>query len=128
MELFIMLTTKQFFILLITGLLAGAIAGAMGVGGAIIIIPFLVFFLGMEQHEAQGTSLLVLVFPVGIFAVMEYSKQGYVNYKFAAVLILAFLLGSYLGSKFAVNVPAKTLQKIFAVLLLVIGTKMLLGK
>ena len=128
MELFIMFTTKQFFILLITGLLAGAIAGAMGVGGAIIIIPFLVFFLGMEQHEAQGTSLLVLVFPVGIFAVMEYAKQGYVNYKFAAVLILAFLLGSYLGSKFAVNVPAKTLQKIFAVLLLVIGTKMLLGK
>jgi uncharacterized membrane protein YfcA len=128
MELFIMFTTKQFIILLITGLLAGAIAGAMGVGGAIIIIPFLVFFLGMEQHEAQGTSLLVLVFPVGIFAVMEYAKQGYVNYKFAAVLILAFLLGSYLGSKFAVNIPAKTLQKIFAVLLLVIGTKMLLGK
>lgn len=128
MQLLIMLTTKQILILLMTGLLAGLIAGAMGVGGAIIIIPFLIFFLGMTQHEAQGTSLMVLVFPVGIFAVMEYAKKGYVNYKFAIVLILAFVVGSYIGSKFAVNVPAKTLQKIFAVMLLIIGTKMLLGK
>jgi uncharacterized protein len=128
MEFLIMITTKQLLILLITGLLAGLIAGAMGVGGAIIIIPFLVYFLGMTQHEAQGTSLMVLVFPVGIFAVMEYAKSGYVNYKFAVILILAFLVGSFLGSKFAVNVPAKTLQKFFAILLLVIGAKMLLGK
>jgi uncharacterized protein len=59
---------------------------------------------------------------------MEYAKNGYVNYKFAVILILAFLIGSYLGSKFAINISAKTLQKIFAALLLIIGTKMLLGK
>ena len=122
------MTVQQILILLITGLLAGFVSGSMGVGGAIIIVPFLVFFLGLTQHQAQGTSLMVLVFPVGIFAVMNYAKSGYVNFKFAAFLIVAFLLGSYFGSMLAVNVPAKVLQKIFAVLLLVLGVKILIGK
>jgi uncharacterized protein len=128
MELFIMITTKQFIILSIIGLLAGLIAGTMGVGGAIVIVPFLVLFLGLTQYEAQGTSLFVLVFPIGIFAVMNYAKNGYVNYKFAVILIITFMLGSYLGSQVALNIPEKTLQKIFAILLLLIGTKILFSK
>ncbi|HEY9124001.1 MAG TPA: sulfite exporter TauE/SafE family protein [Bacteroidales bacterium] len=123
-----MLTAKQVILLVITGLLAGMVSGALGVGGAIIIIPFLVFFLGLSQQQAQGTSLMILVFPVGIFAVMNYAKNGYVNYPFALIVILAFLLGSYIGSVFAVNLPEKALQKGFAILLLFIGIKMLLGK
>ncbi len=122
------MTLQQIIILLITGLLAGFVSGAMGVGGAIIIVPFLVFFMGMTQHQAQGTSLMVLVFPVGIFAVLNYFKSGYINMKFAIFLIIAFLLGSYLGSLLAVHVPAKVLQKIFAFLLIIIGVKLLLGK
>lgn len=123
-----MLTAKQVILLVITGLLAGMVSGALGVGGAIIIIPFLVFFLGLSQQQAQGTSLMILVFPVGIFAVLNYAKNGYVNYPFALIVILAFLLGSYIGSVFAVQLPEKVLQKGFAILLLFIGIKMLLGK
>jgi len=122
------MTTYQVLILVLTGILAGFVAGAAGVGGAIIIVPFLVFFLGMSQHEAQGTSLAVLLLPVGIFAVMNYAKNGYVNYKFAIILVIAFIAGSYFGSLAAVHIPEKTLQKGFALLLLVVGIKMLFGK
>jgi uncharacterized membrane protein YfcA len=119
------MTTNQILLLLLTGSLAGLIAGIMGVGGAIIIVPFLVFFLGLSQHEAQGTSLAVLLLPVGIFAVINYAKQGYVNYKFAAALVISFVIGSYFGSMFALKLPDKVLHKIFAVLLIAIGVKML---
>jgi uncharacterized membrane protein YfcA len=121
------MTVQQIVILVFTGLLAGLVSGTMGVGGAIIIVPFLVFFLGMSQHLAQGTSLAVLLFPVGIFAVLTYAKNGYINFKFAIILILAFLVGSYVGSLVAVNLPEKMLQRIFAVLLIVVGAKMLIG-
>lgn len=122
------MSVNQIVLLIIAGLLGGFVSGTMGVGGAIIIVPFLVFFLGLTQHQAQGTSLMVLVLPVGIFAVLNYAKNGYVNYKFAFILVLAFVAGSYLGSLLAVNMPAKTLQKVFAVLLLIVGTKMLIEK
>jgi uncharacterized membrane protein YfcA len=122
------MAVNQIFILLAIGLMAGLVSGAMGVGGAIIIVPCLVFFMGLTQHQAQGTSLAVLVFPVGIFAVMNYAKNGFVNIKFAAVLIVAFLLGAYLGSALAVNIPERIMQRIFAVILLFVGAKMLIGK
>lgn len=122
------MTINQILLLLLTGALAGFTAGAMGIGGAIIIIPFLVFLLGMGEHAAQGTSLAVLLFPVGIFAVINYAKNGFVNYKFAAILILAFVIGSYFGSLVAVHVPEKILQKSFAILLILVGIKMLAGK
>ena len=98
-----MMTVNQIIILLATGLIAGFVSGAMGVGGAIVIVPCLVFFLGLSQQTAQGTSLAVLVFPVGIFAVINYAKNGYINFKFATVLIVAFLLGAYLLQDAAVG-------------------------
>ena len=111
------------------GLLAGFIAGGLGVGGGIIIVPALVLIFGMTQHQAQGTSLAVLAVPVGfIAAAYNYHKQGYINYKFALVLVLTFLIGSYIGSRLSVNIPAKTLKKAFGVLMLVAGVKMILGK
>lgn len=122
------MSVNQILILLLTGILAGFVSGAMGVGGAIIIVPFLVFFLGLTQHEAQGTSLAVLLLPVGIFAVINYAKNGFVNYKFALVLIVAFVIGSYIGSALIINLPDKIIQKSFAVLLLIMGIKMLFGK
>jgi hypothetical protein len=122
------MTINQILFLLLTGSLAGLVSGAMGVGGAIIIVPFLVFFLGLNQHEAQGTSLAVLLLPVGIFAVINYAKSGFVNYKFALVLIIAFLAGSYIGSIVAVNIPDKILQRSFALLLIIVGVKMFFGK
>jgi uncharacterized membrane protein YfcA len=115
-------------VLLVVGLMAGIVSGIMGVGGAIIMVPAMVFFLGMTQHNAQGTSLAVLLFPVGVFAVLNYYKRGFVNFKFAFVLIIAFVIGSYFGSALAVNIPDKILKKIFAVLLLFVGARMFFAK
>jgi hypothetical protein len=122
------MTIQNLIILLITGLLAGFVSGALGIGGAIIIVPFLVFFVGMTQLHAQGTSLAVLLFPVGIFAVINYARNGYVNYKYATILILAFMLGGYLGSLLSVNLSEKFLQKAFAILLLIVGAKLFFSK
>jgi len=118
----------QLLILAAIGILAGFIGGSMGVGGGIIIIPALMIFLGFSQKEAQGTSLAVLTMPVAFMAAFNYYKGGYINMKFAAIMIVTFVIGSYFGSKFALSIPASTLKKIFAILLLVIGVKMLLGK
>jgi uncharacterized protein len=127
-EIINFMTINQIILLLLTGTLAGFVSGAMGVGGAIIIVPFLVFFLGLTQHEAQGTSLAVLLLPIGIFAVINYAKNGLVNYKFAAVLVVSFVIGSYVGSILAIHIPDKIMQKAFALLLIIVGLKMFFGK
>ncbi|MBN2523247.1 MAG: sulfite exporter TauE/SafE family protein [Bacteroidales bacterium] len=119
---------QNFILLCLTGILAGVIAGGMGVGGGILIVPVLVFLFGMTQHEAQGTSLAVLLPPVSILALISYHKKGFVNYKFAAILIVTFIIGSYLGGLFAVNLPEKELKRIFGMLLLLAGIKMIFEK
>ncbi len=120
---------NQIITLAIVGLLAGFIAGGLGVGGGIIIVPALVFFFGMTQHQAQGTSIAVLAVPIGFLtAAINYHKKGLINYKFALVLIATFLIGSYLGSLISVNIPAKSLKKAFGILMLIAGVKMILGK
>jgi len=110
-------------ILIAIGLIAGTLSGLLGIGGAIVIVPALVYFLGFNQHLAQGTSLAVI--PVTIFAAYNYFKAGQVNVKFALILAACFLIGSLVGSKFALNVPANILKKIFGVLLLFVAAKML---
>ncbi len=119
---------QNFILLCLTGIVAGVVAGGMGVGGGIIIVPVLVLFFGMTQHEAQGTSLAVLLPPVSILALISYHKKGFVNYKFAMILIVAFMIGSYLGGLFAVRLPERELKKIFGVLLLLAGVRMIFGK
>jgi uncharacterized membrane protein YfcA len=115
-------------ILLAIGLITGVMAGMLGIGGAIIMIPALAFFLGLSQQSAQGTSLAVMLPPVGIIAAYNYYKAGHVNIKFAIILAITFLVGSYFGSKFALNLPQATLKKIFAVLLLLVAARMLFSK
>ncbi|PLX11270.1 MAG: permease [Marinilabiliales bacterium] len=119
---------NEIVLLVIIGFIAGIVGGSLGLGGGIIIVPALVFILGFTQHHAQGTSLAVLLFPVGILAVINYSKSGYVNFKFAAILIVAFVLGSYIGSEISVHLPDKILKKVFAIFLLLISIKMLFNK
>jgi uncharacterized membrane protein YfcA len=118
---------QQIALLSLAGLLAGFIAGGMGVGGGIIIVPALVFLFGFTQHEAQGTSLAVLLPPISFLAVIKYHQKGYIDYKFAAILAITFFLGSFLGGLFAVHLPAKALTKIFGVLMLIAGAKMIFG-
>ncbi len=122
------MTASQLIILLLTGLLAGFVSGAMGVGGEIIIVPSLVFLLGMSQHEAQGTSLGVLVLPVVALGAWNYYKNGYLNVRFAIVLIIAFVLGGVLGSQVAIMLPDRLLRKIFGGVVLILALKMIFGK
>jgi uncharacterized membrane protein YfcA len=119
---------QHLLLLCLTGILAGIIAGSMGVGGGILIVPALVLIFGMTQHEAQGTSLAVLLPPVSILALISYHKKGFVNYKFALILIITFIIGSYLGGLFAVSIPEKELKKIFGILLLLASIKMIFEK
>jgi uncharacterized protein len=122
------MTITQFIILAILGIISGILAGTLGIGGAIIVIPTLVYVLGMSQHEAQGTSLAFMLPPVGILAVWGYYKEGFVNWKFALVLALTFFIGAYLGSVLSVNIPEKILRKAFGILLLIVSAKMILSK
>jgi uncharacterized protein len=122
------MTVQEILILLLTGLLAGFLSGTMGVGGGIIIIPSLVFLLGVSQHQAQGTSLLVFTFPVFLLAVLNYARGGNVNYRYALILVIAFLAGSYIGSRLAVSIPAASLKKAFGVLLFIMGLQFIIGK
>jgi hypothetical protein len=104
------------------------VSGLLGVGGAIIIVPALVFFFGMTQHQAQGTSLAVLLFPVGFLAFWNYYKQGQVNFKLALIVMLAFFIGGYIGSLAAVHVPARMLRIGFGLLIIVLGFRMIFSK
>jgi uncharacterized membrane protein YfcA len=110
------------------GVITGIMAGLLGIGGAIIMIPALVYILGLSQHMAQGTSLAVMLPPIGILAAYNYWKAGQVNLKFALILAIAFIIGSYFGSKLALNIPQSILKKIFGILLLLAAARMLLSK
>jgi uncharacterized membrane protein YfcA len=115
----------NYALLIIIGLIAGVLGGLFGIGGAVVIIPALVLFLGYSQYEAQGTTLAMLLMPVSALAALHYYRDGYVDVKAAIILGVMFLLGGYLGAKFATNIPADILRKAFAVLLIVIAVKML---
>jgi uncharacterized membrane protein YfcA len=115
-------------ILILIGILTGFMAGMLGIGGAIIMIPALVFFMGLSQQTAQGTSLAVMLPPIGILAAYNYYKAGQVNIKFALILAAAFLVGSYFGSRLALEIPQNLLKKIFGILLLAVAAKMMLSK
>ena len=115
---------QQFIILSLIGLLSGIFGGMMGLGGAIIIIPALVMFLGYSQQLAQGTTLMMMVLPVGALAMFQYYKQGMVDVKAALILAGFFFVGGYFGAKWAVNLSQDVLKKAFAILLALIAVKM----
>ncbi|OGU63557.1 MAG: permease [Stygiobacter sp. RIFOXYC12_FULL_38_8] len=119
---------SEIFILLLIGLAAGLLSGLLGIGGGIIIIPMLVGFLGYTQKDAQGTSLGLLLLPIGILAVMNYYKAGYINVKAVGIMVITFVIGSYLSSKYVTSLPDAVLKKIFAVFLLLYAFKLLFGK
>ena len=115
-------------LLIIIGVLAGIFSGLMGVGGGIVMIPLMVFALGFTQHEAQGTSLAVLAVPVTLIAAYNYYQAGHVNWKYAAVIAVAFVVGAHLGSKFAISIDQATLKKIFGVILIIVALRLIFWK
>ncbi|MDE3247479.1 MAG: sulfite exporter TauE/SafE family protein [Bacteroidota bacterium] len=119
------MTLQTVILLAVIGLAAGILSGLIGIGGGIIIVPALVFVLGFSQQQAQGTSLGLLLLPVGILAVMNYYQKGFIDVKVVGIMCITFVLGGWVGSKLAISLPQDTIKKIFAVVLLLIALKML---
>jgi uncharacterized membrane protein YfcA len=111
-------------IVALIGIIAGLLGGVFGLGGAIIIIPALVFFLGYSQQMAQGTALIMMVLPVGALAAFQYHQKGLVDMKAALIMALFFFVGGYFGARFATSIPQDVLKKIFAIMLVGIAIKM----
>jgi len=110
--------------LLAVGLAAGYFSGLIGIGGGVIIVPILVLIYGFSQHLAQGTTLALLVPPIGLLAAWNYYKAGYVDIKTAAIICAGFVLGGYLGSITSVALSEDTLRKLFALVLIILGVRM----
>jgi len=113
---------------LLIGLIAGIFSGLLGIGGGIIVVPALVLLLGFSQHVAQGTTLAMMVPPIGLLAAWAYYSKGHVDIKVAALMCIGFFLGGFFGAKFATAIPGPTLARIFGVALLLVSVKMIIGK
>ncbi len=115
-------------LLLIVGLAAGVLSGLLGIGGGILIVPCLVFMFGLSQHTAQGTTLALMVPPIGLLAAWTYYKQGYVDVKVAVLICLGFLFGGLIGAKLAAMIDASLLKRFFGLMMLAVALKMIVGK
>lgn len=120
------MTSILLYILL--GLMAGALSGLIGIGGGVIIVPALILFFGLSQHQAQGTTLAMLIPPVGILAAWAYYKQGYVLMDIAGYMCVGFLVGGFFGARIATHFSNLILERIFGLALLLIAMKMLFAK
>jgi uncharacterized membrane protein YfcA len=118
----------QNFLYLLLGLVAGTFSGLIGIGGGTIIVPALIFLFGMSQHLAQGTTLALLVPPIGFLAAWTYYKQGYVDLRIAALICMGFFFGGLLGAKIATRLSNILLERVFGVALLLISLKMIFAK
>lgn len=122
------MTITTIILLILIGFVAGVFSGLIGIGGALIIIPALIFLLHMDQYSAQGTSLAIMLPPIGLLAAYNYYKAGALNLNYALIIAAAFFVGGYFGSRFAVSIPVDILRKIFAFVLIFIAIRMLWSK
>jgi len=113
---------------IIIGLFAGAASGLFGIGGGLIMVPALVYFFQLTQHQAQGTSLAVLTLPVVLLGTLKYYNEGNVQLKMAAFIGVSFILGAYGGSVLVHKLSDPMLKKIFGGLLFVVSIRMIMGK
>jgi uncharacterized protein len=122
------MSVSTILILLVIGTITGVMAGMLGIGGGLVVIPALTMIMGLSQQAAQGTSLAMMLPPIGIIAAYNYYKAGHVDIKFALLLAFAFIVGSYFGSKLAIKLPQEVLKKVFGIFLLLVAIKMLFWK
>ncbi|HBE79681.1 MAG TPA: permease [Firmicutes bacterium] len=115
-------------LLILLGLVAGVMSGLIGIGGGVIIVPALVFLFKLSQHQAQGTTLALMIPPIGILAVWSYYKQGAVDFRIAALVALGFLIGGLVGAKLVAGISDILLEKIFGVVMLLIALKMIFAR
>jgi uncharacterized protein len=127
-------STTLIFTLITIGLIAGALSGLVGVGGGIILVPAFVFFLNYTQHQAQGSSLGVLMLPVVALAFFGYynalkGQPNAINLNVILLVAIGFFIGSFFGGKLALQINQFWLKRIFAILLIIIALRMLeIGK
>ena len=114
------------FILLAIGIIAGVASGFVGIGGGLIIVPALVYFLGLDQHTAQGTSLALMLPPIGILAAMQYQSEQHIEWIYAAVIALTFIIGAWIGSKWSMKLSPTVVRLIFATFMFYAATAMAL--
>lgn len=122
------MSLTSILVLLLIGAAAGFASGFVGVGGGIIIVPALVFFLGYTQHMAQGTSLALMLPPIGLLGFYNYYKSGNTNITAALIIAAAFIAGAYFGSKISIGMDQRVVKRIFGVLMMVTAVKLLFGK
>ena len=113
---------------LILGIVAGILSGVFGIGGGTSLIPILVFLFGLTQHQAQGTTLAIMVPPIGLLAALRYYYAGNVKLNMAAFICLGFFFGALLGAHYIQAVPDPTLKRFFGVYLVIIGIRMMFFK
>ena len=115
-------------ILIVIGILAGLLSGVVGVGGGLIMIPLLIILLGLSQHEAQGTSLAVMLPPIGILAAINYHKAGFVKWEYSMIIAITFIIGGYFGSKYAVTLRPEIVKRVFGIVMLIGALKIIFSK
>jgi uncharacterized membrane protein YfcA len=116
-----------YVILIFIGLVAGILAGFVGIGGGIVIVPGLIYLAGLSPLMAQGTSLMLMLPPIGILAFMEYYKAGNIDIKYGVIIAVTFVVGGYFGGKFAQKINQDLIKFIFGALMLFVAVKMMLG-
>jgi len=121
------MSLQTILLLTIIGLAAGVLSGMVGIGGGVIIVPALVFILGLTQHQAQGTSLFVLSMPVLVLAVFNYWRTGNVNWRFGLIIASTFVIGAFLGSKLPLRLPEAWVKLIFGLLMAYVSFQLILA-
>ena len=121
------MSIQTILLLTLIGLAAGILSGMVGIGGGVVIVPALVFLLGLSQHQAQGTSLFVLSMPVLVFAVFNYWRTGNINWRFGLVRASTFIIGAFLGSKLTLRLPEAWVKLIFGLLMAYVSVQLILA-
>ena len=116
------------FILILIGLFAGALSGLLGIGGGLVIVPALVYIAKMTQHQAQGTTLALMLPPITLLSVYAYHKAGNINWTITLFVCIGFFVGSYFGGDLANRLPEAALRKMFAIFLMVAAVHMFFKK
>ena len=113
---------------IIWGLIAGIASGFLGIGGGIILVPVLGLLFGLSQHQAQGTTLALMVLPIGLLAALKYYHAGNVNLKIAAFVALGFFFGGYIGATLVHHVPGTILRRVFGFVMFFVSLKLIFWK
>jgi uncharacterized membrane protein YfcA len=129
---------QEVFVVILIGVAGGLLSGLFGVGGGVVLVPLMVFYLHFSQKTAQGTTLAMLALPVALIGAWNYHKQGHVDWRVALLLAVGFVLGIYASSHLAVHLPERVqlgkwqleqpLRKLFGLLLAVVAVMLLFGK